>query len=111
VLRVAEVPELAQVEPRREDAPRARDDDGLHGLVADEPVDRVADLVAERDREGVLLFGPGEDDGRDAGVVDADADGVRHGVVHAPGSGSGTRRADAFDSYAQRMDGTSCGAP
>ena len=41
--------ELAQIEPGAEDVAGARDDDGLHRLVAAEVVERVRQLVTKRD--------------------------------------------------------------
>jgi hypothetical protein len=58
--------ELAQVEAGAEHVTGAGDDDGLHRLVDREVVKRVRELVAERDRERVLLLGPVEGHGRDA---------------------------------------------
>ena len=66
VLGVAELAELLQVEAGGEDVAGAGDHDRLDGRVAPERVDRVAHLVAEGDRQGVLLLGARQRDRRDA---------------------------------------------
>ncbi len=72
--------EFRQVEPGAERVSRRRQDHTAHALVGCEAVQDVAQLVAQGDRQGILLLGPVDDDRHDA-LVD-----LRHPdqLTHAP---------------------------
>ena len=83
--------ELGQVEAGAERVTGAGEHDDLDGLVRDEPGQRVGDLVAQRDRERVLLRRAIEgDDGGRAGALDPqlghrDDRSVALGALEEPG--------------------------
>ena len=60
--------ELAQVEAGTEDVTGARDDDGLHRLLAAQVVERARQLVTKSDGQRVLLLCPVERQRHDAVV-------------------------------------------